>query len=113
MTDGSGSTPDANAGGAADTSGERSTNKYNTGNNTTDRNNINDSVINRLTGNSNGQYLRSNPKVDTSNKVFEGAEPDIGCVLVLRFEKVDKKVAYDVFCNKFYKYIGWNMKYGK
>ena len=91
MTIGSGLTMDANAGGAADTSGERSTNKYNTGNNTTDRNNINDSAINRLTGNSNGQYLRINPMVDTSNKAFEGPEPDIGCVLGLRFKKCTRK----------------------
>ena len=49
--------------------------------------------------------------VDTSNKAFEGAETDIWCVLGLRFEKVDKKVAYDVFHNKFSNYIGRIMKY--
>ena len=50
--------------------------------------------------------------VNTSNKSFEGAEPEIGCVLGLRFEKVYKKVAYDVFCNNFANYIGRTMKYG-
>ena len=73
----------------------------NTGNNTTDGNNSNDSIIKILTGNRNGQSSRINTTVDTSNKVFEGAEPDIVCVLGLRFEKVDKKVAHDVFHDKF------------
>ena len=50
--------------------------------------------------------------VDTSNKAFEGAETDIWCVLGLRFEKVDKKVAYNLFRNKFSNCIGRNMKYG-
>ena len=52
------------------------------------------------------------PTVDTSNKAFEGVEPDIKCVLGLRFEKVDKKVSYDLFCNKFANYIGRTMNYG-
>ena len=37
MTDRSGSTPDGNTGGGADTSGERSTYTNNTGNNATDK----------------------------------------------------------------------------
>ena len=57
--------------------------------------------------------MRSNPKVDTSNKASKGAEPDIGCVLGMRFEKVDKKVVYDVFHNKFSNYIVRTMKYMK
>ena len=60
----------------------------------------------------NGQHSISNPTVYISHNVFEGSEPDIGCVLGLRFEKLDKKVTYDVFCNKFAKYIGSTMKYG-
>ena len=38
--------------------------------------------------------------LDTSNKAFEGSEPNIGCVLGLRFRKLDKTVAYDVFRKK-------------
>ena len=60
----------------------------------------------------NGQNSISNPTVDISHNVFEGSEPDIGCVLGLRFEKLDKKVTYDVFCNKFANYIGSTMNYG-
>ena len=44
MTDGSGSTPDANAGGAADTSGEGYTYTNKTGNNATDGKNSSDST---------------------------------------------------------------------
>ena len=85
-----------------------------TGNNGTDRKNRSDSTSNiqGQTGNRNGQASRSNLTVDTSNKAFKLAEPDIGYVLGLRFEKVDKKVAYDVFHNKFTNYIGITMKYG-
>ena len=108
----SGLATDANAGGATDTSLEGSTDTYKKGNNSMDGNNSNDSTSNRQTGDRNGQYLRSNPTVDTSNKVFKGVEPNIGCVLGLRFEKVDKNVAYDVFREKFTSYIGSNMKYG-
>ena len=57
-----------NVGGAADTSGEGSTDTDNTGNNATDGNNSIDSTINRRTGNRNGKYLGSNLTVDTSNK---------------------------------------------
>ena len=112
MTNISRSTLNATVGEAADTSGEGSTETDNTVSNATDRNNINDSTINRQTGNRNRQASRNNPTVDTSNKAFEGAEPDIGCVLGLRFVKVDKKVAYDVFCDKFANYISRSMKYG-
>ena len=93
MKNGSVSTPGANAGGTADTSIEGSTDTENAQNNSTDRIISNDSTIKRLTGKINGQYPRSNPTVDTLDKAFEGAEPDIGCVLGLRFEKVDNKVA--------------------
>ena len=102
----------SNAGGAADTSGEVSTYTDNTENNSTDGNNSNVSTINRKTGNINGLSSISNATIDTSNKLFEGAEPDIRCVLGLRFEKVNKKVAYNVFRNKFANYIGRNTKYG-
>ena len=111
MTNGSGSTPDANAGGATDTSGEVSIDTDHTGNRTTDEKNSNDSTINRQTGNRNGQSSIINPTVDTSNKAFEGAEPDIRCVLGLRFETLDKKVEYYVFRNKFTNYIGRTVKY--
>ena len=113
MTDGSGSTPDANVGGAADTSGEGSTDTNKTVNNATDGKNSIDSTSNTQgrTGNRSRKSLRINPTVDTSNKASKGAEPDIGCVLGLRFEKVVKKVSYDVFCKKFANYIGRNMKY--
>ena len=107
----SGSTSDANVGGAADTSVEGSTDIDNTGNNATDRKNSNDSTINRRTGNRIGQGSRSNPMVDTTNKAFKVAETYIGCVLGLRFEKVYKKVSEDVFCNKFAHYICRTMKY--
>ena len=70
-----------NTGGAADTSGEESTDIYNTGNNKTDGNNINDSTIERQTGNRNIQVSRVNLTVDTTNKAFEGVDPDIKCVL--------------------------------
>ena len=93
MTNVSGLTQGATAGGAADTRGEGSTYTHSTGNNATDGNNRYNSTINRRTGNRNGQASRINKTVDTSNKEFEGAEPDIGCVLGLIFEKVDKKVA--------------------
>ena len=112
MTNGSRSNPDINAGGAAYNSGEGFTDTDNTGKNATDRNNSNYSTINRQTVNRNGQASISNPTVDTSNKAFEGAEPDIGCVPGMRFGKVDKKVAYNVFCNKVANYIGRTMKYG-
>ena len=81
---------------------EKDIQKKNTGNNATDRSNISDSRINTqgITGNRNRQALISNPTIDTSNKSFKGAEPNIGCVLGLRFEKVDKKIAYNIFCNK-------------
>ena len=115
MTDGSGSTPDANVGGAADTSGEGSTDTNKTVNNATDGKNSIDSTSNTQgrTGNRSRKSLRINPTVDTSNKAFKGYEPDIGCVLGLGFEKVDKKVAYDVFCKKIANYIVRTMKYGK
>ena len=102
MTDGNGSTPDANVGGAADTSREGSTDTNKTVNNATDGKNSIDSTSNTQgrTGNRSRKYLRINPTVDTSNKAFKGYEPDIRCVLVLGFEKVDKKVAYDVFVKK-------------
>ena len=58
----------------------------------------------------NGQHSISNPTVDISHNVFEGSEPDIGCVLGLRFEKVEDKIAYDVFHNKFSNYIGSTVK---
>ena len=114
MTDGSGSTPDAHAGGAADTSRDGSTDTNVTVNNATYRNNSSDSKSNTQgqTVNRKGEASRSNPTVDMSNKAFERAEPDIGCVLGLRFEKLDKKVANDVFRNKFDNYIGRTMKYG-
>ena len=51
--------------------------------------------------------------VNTSNKSFEGAEPEIGCVLGMGFEKWKVKVSYNVFRKKFANYIGRNMKYGK
>ena len=115
MTDGSGSNTDANTGGAEDTSMEGSTDTNNTGKNTTEINNRNYSTIESQGQivNRNGQASIINPTVDTSNKAPKGAEPDIGCVLGLRFEKVNKKVAYNVFCKKFANYIGRNMKYGK
>ena len=50
--------------------------------------------------------------VNTSNKSFEGAEPEIGCVLGLRFEKVYKKVAYNAFHNNSTNYIGRTTMYG-
>ena len=112
MTDGSGSTPDANAEGAADNSGEVSTDTDNTVYNATNKNNSNDSTINRRTENSNRQASRINPTVDRSNKAFGGTEPDIGCVLGPRFEKLDKKVAYDVFHNNSHNYICITMHYG-
>ena len=59
----------------------------------------------------NGQNSISNPTVDISHNVFEGSEPDIGCVLGLRFEKLDKTLSYDVFRNKFSNCIGSNIKY--
>ena len=111
MTNGSGLTLDANVGGAADTSEEVSTCTYHRGKNATDGNNINDSIFNTQTGNINWQVFISTATVDTLNKAFEGAKPNIVCVLGLRFEKVDKKVAYDVFQNKFANYIARNMKY--
>ena len=107
-----GLTPDANVGGEADTGREVSIDTDNIGNNTTDWNNINDSTINIWTGNRNGQASRSNPTVYTSKKVFKGTELDIGYFLGLRFEKVDNKVAYGVFRNKFTNYIFRNMQYG-
>ena len=110
MTNISRSTPDKTAGGAADTSGEGSTDTDNTGSNTTDINNSNNLTINRQTGNMNVQFSRSNSTVDTSNKEFEGAEPNIGCVLGLRLKEVEKKVACNVFRNKFANYIGKIMK---
>ena len=76
-----------------------------------DRNNSNYSTINRQTGNRNGKASWSNLTVDTSNKAFEGAEPEIVCVLGLRFEKLDKTLSYDVFRNKFSNCIGSNIKY--
>ena len=112
MMNGSGLIPDENVGRAADNIGEGSTDTANTGNNTTAGNNSNDSTINKLTGNRNGKSSRSNLTVDTSNKAFEGAEPYIGCVLGLRFEKLDNKVSYNVSHNKFDNYIGSTMKYG-
>ena len=112
MTNGSGSNPDANEGGATDSSGEGSTDTDNTGNNATDGKNSNYSKINRRKGNRTRQVLISNPTIYTTNKAFEGSEPDIGFVLGMRFEKVDKKVAYNVFCNKFSNYIGRNMNNG-
>ena len=111
MTNSSGLNPDENKGGGTDNSGEGSTDTENKGNNSTDGNNRNDLTINRQTGNRNGKSLRSNPTVDISNKASKGAEPDIEYVLGLRFEKVVKKVSYDVFCKKFANYIGRNMKY--
>ena len=57
--------------------------------------------------------MRSNPTVDKSNKAFKGYEPDIGCVLGLGYEGVDKKVANNVFRKKFANYIVRTMKYGK
>ena len=91
-------TPGATTGGAADTSQEGSINTDNTGSNTTGGNNRNDSTIFRQTRNRNGQASITNLTLDTSNKAFKGAKPDIGCVLGLRFENLDKKVVNDVFC---------------
>ena len=87
MTDISRLTPDANSGGAADTSREVSIDTNNTGNNATDGkiSSYSTSYTQGQIGNRNGQALRSNPTVDTSNKAFKGYEPDIGCVLGLGF----------------------------
>ena len=87
MTNSSGSTPEATTGAESDTNKEGSIDTDNTGNNATDLNNRNDSTINIRTGESNGQDSRSNLMVDTSNKAFKGVEPDIRCVLGMRFEK--------------------------
>ena len=76
-TKGSGFTLDTNVGVAADTSIEGYTDTDNTRNNATDGNNSNYSKINRLKVNRNGQASGSHPTLDTSNKAFEGSEPDI------------------------------------
>ena len=59
----------------------------------------------------NRKSSRSNPTVDMSNRVFEGYEPDIGCVLGLGYEGVEKKVANNVFRKKFANYIVRTIKY--
>ena len=112
LTNGRRSTLDANAGGAAKTSGDRYTYTQNKENNAPDRNISNGSTIKRRTINRNGQASSSNTTVDTWNKAFEGSELDIGCVLGLWFEKMGKKVAYDVFYNRFTYYIFRTVKYG-
>ena len=88
MMNSSGPTWDANMGREADTTGEGSAYIYNTEHNTKDGNNINDSTNERQIGKRNAPVLRINPKVDIPNKAFEGVEPDIKCVLVLKFENV-------------------------
>ena len=81
MMNGSGYNWYGNTGGAADNIREGSIDIYNTGNNKTDGSNINDSTIERQTGNRNIQVSRVNLTVDTPNKAFEGVDPDIKCVL--------------------------------
>ena len=43
---------------------------------------------------------RRNVNVDLVNKSFEGETPDIGAVLALKSEKVDKKLTFDSFREK-------------
>jgi hypothetical protein len=58
------------------------------------------------------QNTRGTPTMSSANKNFEGAEPGVGAVLGLRYEKIDKKVTYEVFREKMSNYIERTMKYG-
>jgi hypothetical protein len=58
------------------------------------------------------QNTRGTPTLSTVNRTFEGAEPGVGAVLGLRYEKIDKKVTYEVFREKMSNYIERTMKYG-
>jgi transcription antitermination factor NusG len=67
----------------------------------------------RNNDNSNGNCNRNHQSaMDVSNKNFEGAEPEIGCVLGLKYEKIDKKVTFDVFKEKMCNYIEHKMEFG-
>ena len=55
---------------------------------------------------------RNQSAMDTSNKNFEGAEPEIGCVLGLRYERIDKKVTFEIFREKMSNFIERKMEYG-
>ncbi len=50
--------------------------------------------------------------LDTSNKHFMGAEANIGAVLGLCTEKIDKKAAFGVFQEHLSNYIITNVKNG-
>jgi hypothetical protein len=55
---------------------------------------------------------RGTPTMNTANRNFEGAEPGVGAVLGLRYEKIDKKVTFEIFREKMSNYIERTMKYG-
>ena len=52
---------------------------------------------------------RNNNYYDLSDKLFEGDTPEIGCVLGLRSERMDKKVQFDTFREKMCDYIAKNL----
>ena len=88
------------------TTQQRNNNRNSNSNN--QRNNDNRGA-NRTNNNNN----RNNQSaMDVSNKNFEGAEPEIGCVIGLKYERIDKKVTFEIFREKMCNYIERKIEFG-
>ena len=50
--------------------------------------------------------------MDVSKNNFEGAEPKIGCVIGMKYERIDKKVRSEIFRGNLCNYIESKIEYG-
>ena len=82
-------------------------------NNNNNNNNNSNNNNNRRNNNNNNNNSRSSTTVQLSNpKNYEGSIAEIGAILALKFEKLDKKVQFQVFIDKVSNYVYSNIKNG-
>ena len=69
--------------------------------------------FNNNNNNNNNNNARSSTTIQLSNpKNYEGSIAEIGAILALKFEKLDKKAQFQVFVDKVSNYVYSNVKNG-
>ena len=83
------------------------------GDNSNDTNNNTGNNNNNRRRNNNSNRNQSSTSVQLTNpKGYEGSIAEIGAILGLKHEKLDKKTQYQVFVDKIANYVYSNVKYG-
>jgi len=92
---------------------ENAENRRNNNNNTTAENTSSENGGNNRRRNNNNNSRREQSTIQLTNpKNYEGSISEVGAILALKHEKLDKKVQYQVFTEKVANYIYSNVKNG-